>query len=140
MTRETKRISVEFHYASFKHSAVIVKAWADRNQKWNWNVYAVIRDSHTEYDNNELLLNAPLHGGCTYNAIKTEQPFELEYDWQKLYTSKVLGSDYNHIYDNSEYHPSPMTMGGDIPHYIERDAEELAAWLENLEGASDDNS
>ena len=120
------KATVEFWIAREQTHSVSAKAWHDGN-KWNWNVYAYVFDNHPLYENNEALLNLPLHCGCTFDQIWTRQPFEIKYDFQRVTNTKVVGSDYNHIYDNYDNHPSPFDSG--VPYYVERDALELAAAL-----------
>lgn len=120
------RATVEFWVAREKTHTVSAKAW-HCGARWNWNVYAYIFDNHPIYENNEAILNLPLHCGCTYDRIRTEQPFEIKYDFQLVTNTKIVGSDYNHIYDNYDNHPSPFD---ELPYYVESDAKELAAALE----------
>lgn len=117
--------SCEFFFVRERTHSVSAKAW-NHNGKWNWNVYAYIQPEHPKYDNNEALMNLPFNGGCTYDAIRTIQPFEIKYDFQKLSTTKIVGSDYNHIHDNYDNHPSPFEC---IPWQVLRDAKELAESL-----------
>jgi hypothetical protein len=121
------KATVEFWIAKEQTHSVSAKSWYD-GAKWHWNVYAYIFDNHPLHGDNEALLNLPLHCGCTFDQIWTRQPFDIRYDFQKVTITKVVGSDYDHIYDNYDRHPSPFDDG--VPPYVERDALELAAHLE----------
>jgi hypothetical protein len=118
--------SCEFFFVRESTHSVSAKAW-HYGGKWHWNVYAYVQPSHPKYDDNEALQNLPFNGGCTYDAIRTVQPFEIKYDFQSLTTTKIVGSDYAHIFDNYDHHPSPFER---IPHEVLRDARELAQALE----------
>ena len=118
--------SCEFFFVRESTHSVSAKAW-NHNGKWNWNVYAYIQPSHPLYDNNDALKNLPFNGGCTYDAIRTVQPFEIKYDFQEVNSTKIVGSDYNHIHDNYDNHPSPLDY---IPWNVLRDAKELAERLD----------
>lgn len=117
--------SCEFFFVREKTHSVSAKAW-NYNGKWNWNVYAYIQPEHPLYQNNEALMSLPFNGGCTYDAIRTIQPFEIKYDFEKLSSTKIVGSDYNHIHDDYDGHPSPFER---IPHKVLRDAQDLALAL-----------
>lgn len=123
---ENKKATVEFWIAREKTYTVSAKAWHDGN-RWNWNVYAYVFENHPLFDNNDALLDLPLHCGCTFDQIRANQPFEIKYDHQRVKTTKIVGSDYAHYGDDYDNHPSPFD---EIPYYVERDAKELAAALE----------
>ena len=123
----------EFYIEKHKTFTVSVKAWWYKPSKgeeyktgWNWNVYAYVFDNHPKFGDNEWLRGLPLHWGCSFDKLVTEQPFEIKYDFQSVVNSKVVGSDYNHLYDDCGNHESPFDG---IPSYVLRDAEELVKAL-----------
>ncbi len=123
---KTPKPSCEFFFVRELTHSVSAKSWHD-GAKWHWNVYAYVQESHPKFADDKYLQNLPFNGGCTYDSIRITQPTEIKYDWQKRVTTKIVGSDYNHIHDNYDNHPSPLER---IPFEVLRDAESLAAELE----------
>ncbi len=122
------KATVEFKIATEKTFSVTVKAW-QMCEGWCWNVYANIFETHKLFNDVDEALNLPFHYGCTYDEIKTFAPAQgIRWDWQKETKTLVLGSDYMHLHDNHENHPSPFDM---IPHNVLRDAKELVEALTN---------
>jgi hypothetical protein len=122
--------SCEFFFVRELTHSVSAKAWHD-GSKWMWNVYAYVQSSHPKFDDNDALQNLPFNGGCTHDSIRITQPTEIKYDWQQRVTTKIVGSDYNHIHDNYYNHPSPFER---IPYEVLRDAKDLAEALEVRDG------
>jgi len=128
---KTNHVSVSYWVKKTSTFSVEVKAWCD-SDKWNWNVYAHIFSGHPLYDDNEALKSLPLHGGCTYDAIKKNSPLVMKYDWQKEYEyeAKTVGCDYAHLHGDYENHPSPFDYDfGLVPAPFHHCAEELADTL-----------
>ena len=120
------RASVEFKIESQKTFSVTVKAW-QLMDKWSWNVYANIFENHSLFNDVNKALELPFNGGCTYDEIKTHTPSRgIRYDWEKESKTLIVGSDYAHIHDNYENHPSPFDR---IPFEVLRDAQELVEKL-----------
>lgn len=128
--KEFKAI-VEFRFSTEETFSVTIKAWPSLD-KWNWNVYANIFESHPLFNNVDKAISLPFNGGCTYDEIKTHTPARgIQYDWQKESKTLIVGSDYAHIHDDYDNHPSPLDY---IPQKVLRDAKELAdALLKELE-------
>ena len=117
--------TVEFKVASGDGFTVTVKAWQAMD-KWQYNVYANIFESHALFSDTDKAKSLPFNGGCTYDAIKTTTPTVIECEWQKETKTLVVGSDYAHIHDNYDGHSSPFDA---IPREVLEDAKELAAEL-----------
>ena len=125
------RCGIEWWIKREKAFSVSAKAWLDEG-RWNWNVYAYIFDSHPLFSKPGLAKELPLHCGCTYDAMKSETPAEgIEYDWQKTKQTLVVGSDYNHIYDDYDHHPSGFDG---VPSYVLSDANALVEALSTAKG------
>jgi len=114
-----------------KSFGVSAKAWFD-GSRWNWNVYARIYSAHPLFNKPSKAKNLPFHGGCTFDEIRTSIPSEgIVYEWQKEVKILVVGSDYAHICDDYENHPSGLEG---VPCNILSDANELAdALLKELD-------
>jgi hypothetical protein len=123
---KTPKPSCEFFFVRELTHSVSAKSWHD-GAKWHWNVYAYVQEKHSKFADDEYLQSLPFNGGCTHDSIRITQPTEIKYDWQKRVTTKIVGSDYNHIHDNYDNHPAPFER---IPFEVLRDAEALAAELE----------
>tara|TARA_R110002095_G_scaffold210499_1_gene197784 strand:+ start:650 stop:1054 length:405 start_codon:yes stop_codon:yes gene_type:complete len=119
---EEFKAMVEFNIAVKKTFSVTIKAFQSLD-KWNWNVYANIFESNELFNDLDNAFNLPFHGGCTYDQIKTLTPARgIQYSWQKEEKTLVLGSDYAHLHDNHDNHPSPFDR---IPYEVLKDAKEL---------------
>lgn len=132
-----KTLIPDWHKAPAKHIwrvttgrtfFVEVVAWSRSDDRWTWNVYANIYDSHPLFGNTTAIMeSAPFHGGCTLDEIITEEPARgIRYDWQRKVTYYRFGSDYAHSWDEG-FLSWPPTEG--IPTAVIRDAEALVAWL-----------
>lgn len=121
--------SCEFFFVREATHSISAKAWHD-GAKWNWNVYAYVQESHPKFLDDEALQNMPFNGGCTHDSIRITQPTKIEYSWQKRVTTKIVGSDYAHIHDNYDNHPSPFEC---IPYDVLCDAKYLAEAMEVLQ-------
>jgi len=120
--------TVEYWIKKDKTFTVSAKAWLS-GDKWMWNVYAYIFDNHPLFLKPEIAKGLPLNCGCTFDEITTSLPAEgIKYNWQKIKRKLVVGSDYAHIYDDHENHPSPVYG---VPVNILADAKELAEALVN---------
>ena len=126
-----KHLTLEFKIASEDSYSVTIIAWNRKEalDQWHWNVYAHIYDKHPLFDNPENAVETlPFHCGATYDKIITTEPAQgIKYDWQRINKTLKIGSDYAHIYDNYDNHPSPFEG---IPSGIEADALELIGALE----------
>jgi len=120
---------VEFKIKQGKTFLVTAVGW-QYNEKWNWNIYASIFEAHPLFDDVENAKQLPFNCGCTLDKIITDSPTGNQSDWydfEKEYKTLKLGSDYSHIYDDYDNHPSPFDG---LPGFIERDALELVEALE----------
>jgi hypothetical protein len=121
---------IEFKIKSTKEFSVVAIGWKSRD-KWNWNIYASIFESHPLFNDVDNAKNLPFNCGCTFDELITQSPTGDKSswgDWQKEYKCLKVGSDYAHIYDDYDNHPSPFDG---LPDFIERDALELVESLEN---------
>lgn len=126
---ETQKTTFNIHKTdSFM---VTVCGWDSLDGKYHWNVYARIFDTHPLFDDPEKAMEVlPFAGGCTYDEMEIRIPARgIEYDWQKEIKILVLGSDYAHIWDDYDNHPSPKYG---IPGQMRHDAEELVKALEKF--------
>ena len=123
---DTKKITFNFHRAD--NFVVTVCGWEGMDGKHHWNIYARIFDNHPLFNDPEKAMDVlPFAGGCTYDQIETFSPSRgIEYDWQKEIKVLVLGSDYGHIWDDYDNHPSPEYG---IPGQMRSDAKELVEAL-----------
>ena len=120
--------STKFNFYRGKDFMVEVVGWESPKDKWNWNVYAYIYESHKLFGDKDKCLELPFNCGATLeDKIKTSPAWGIKYDWQKETETIKLGSDYNHIYDSYDHHPSPADG---IPANIYSDAKVLAEALE----------
>jgi hypothetical protein len=119
---------IEYKLKQTKQFSVTAKAWLS-GDKWQWNVYAFIYESHPLFSNPEAAINnLPHHCGCTFDKLVTTAPSGgNEYDSSKAVTTLKVGSDYAHLYDDHDNHPSGFDG---IPNFIERDMLEMIAALE----------
>lgn len=124
--------SVSFWIAREKTHCVEVKAWYC-DDKWMWNIYAHVFESHPFFNDHDKLLGLPFNCDCTFDRTKTEEPLNgVERGWERKTISKVVGSDYAHIYDDYDNHPAPFeNKDGEVPHPFLGDAEQLAEALNN---------
>lgn len=115
--------SVEWKLKQHKTFSVTANAWMS-GDKWNWNVYALIYESHPLFNEpGYAIQNLPFHGGCTFDKVITfAQSGGNEYDKRDPVKTLKLGSDYAHLNDDYDNHPSGFDG---IPYNIERDAQEL---------------
>jgi hypothetical protein len=123
-------IKVEFKIKIAKEFSVVVIGW-NRSDKWHWNVYANIFESHPLFSNINQAKDLPFNCGCTFDKLITESPTRDKADWhdfEKEYKTLKVGSDYAHLYDDYDNHPSALDG---LPPFIERDALELVEALEN---------
>ena len=133
------KVKIVFTIERNKDFSVTVEGWNDvgfRNcdfetplEKWNWNVYAHIYESHPLFNKVYLALELPFHCGATYDQIITHEPAQgIKYDHQKVTKYLKIGSDYAHCDDDYENHPSAFDG---IPYFIESDANNLVKSLED---------
>lgn len=121
--------STSYFVAIEKTHSVEVKAWTYSDTEWAWNVYAHVFEDHPLYGDKDALMDAPLHGGCTFDREKVEQPIGgPKYDFERITKSMVIGSDYRHL-GSPDYSSHAPELG--IPWMVEKDAIELAEWLKN---------
>jgi len=115
--------SIEYKFNQHKTFSVTVCAWIS-SDKWNWNVYAYIYKGHPLFnDPRYAIQNLPFHGGCTFDKLLGfYQSGGNEYDSSEPVKTLKLGSDYAHLHDDYDNHPSGFDG---IPWTIERDAQEL---------------
>lgn len=134
--------TMEFYIAREKTFSVTVKGWnrigfngsdfENPVEQFHWNVYASIYDGHPLFKApQDAIESLPFHGGCTYDKlITTSKSLGNEYDKSEDCTILKLGSDYTHLHDDYDNHPSPLNG---IPSNVEFDAKRLAdALLEEL--------
>ena len=126
-----KKISVSYYAERNKDFSVEVKAWIDERGKWNWNIYAYFFPTFDRYEDNEFLKNIEMAGGVTFDELKTTQPLEgLQYDFQKVRETKIIGCDFAHSWDDYDNHPSPFEYTiGVIPEPFLGHAERLISQL-----------
>jgi hypothetical protein len=124
----TYEATTEFLIKRATTFTVTVKAWK-YNDKWNWNTYVTVFKDHPKFNDNDWLKDLPFHCGCTYDKLMTGQPLVIKYDFHKVSEIKKLGSDYNHIHDDSDYHPSPECG---VMDQCEREALELIKVMESV--------
>ncbi len=123
---EEYKASIEFKIAMEKTFSVTIKAWMNLD-KWAYNVYANIFESHELFNKPDEAMLLPLNGGCTYDQLKTSVPSTgIQYEWQREVKTLVVGSDYMHIHDEYDNHSSPFEH---IPYKVLNDAKELAEAL-----------
>jgi hypothetical protein len=124
---EEFKATVEFKIAVKKTFSVTINAW-QLNNKWAWNVYANIFETHSLFNNPEGAIdNLPFHGGCTYDKLKSEGATGgNKYDKSESHKTLVLGSDYMHLHDDYDNHPSPFDR---IPYNVLNDAKDLVEAL-----------
>ena len=106
---------------------VTIDAWYD-GTRWCWNVYAYVYEAHKMFADDKWLKSLPFLEGCSYSSLQTYQPLKIDYKGQKVGTTKVLGLDYNHLYDDP-YLPDPFDG---IYWKAEQDAHKLVAALESV--------
>jgi hypothetical protein len=132
------KVRVVFTIEQNKDFSVTVEGWNDvgfRNgdyenliEKWNWNVYAHIYESHPFFNDVDSALELPLHWGATYDQIITHEPAQgIKYDLQKITKCLKVGSDYAHCDDDYDNHPSAFDG---VPFLIDSDAKRLVKALE----------
>jgi len=120
--------SCEFVIGRSSTHNVLCKAWFsstgfDERPKtgWNWNVYAYVFEGHPWFDDAEKLRELPFHCGVSLDQMQiTNTTSPSEYNPNRIV--RVLGSDYNHLYDEAGDHPSPE-FG--VPWYVLEDAKRL---------------
>ena len=124
------RMSVTYWVKREKTFAVEVKAWYC-GSRWNWCVYAHIFESHPKF-NDEDLTSFPMHGGVTFDEVKTTQPINgVKYHHQKVTTTKTIGCDFAHTWDDYENHPSPFDCKiGRVPQPFCSEADYIAKALQ----------
>lgn len=128
MSDEKLSPSIEWKVKQSKTFSVIAKAWLF-SDKWNWNVFANIYSNHPLFSKPERAIDTlPFHGGCTYDKrIISKQTGGNNYGTRSVSGILRLGSDYAHIYDDYDNHPSGFDG---VPCNILRDANELISALE----------
>ena len=120
--KEDMQCSIEWKIKSHKDFGVLAKAWS-YDGKWMWNVYAHIAETHPLFSNPGKAKDLPFHYGCTYDEIRTASPSEgIVYDWQKERKTLVVGSDYAHLHDDYDGHPSGFDG---VPYFILSDCNAL---------------
>ena len=126
------KLSVSYWLNKGKDFSIEVKAFADTDEKWFWCVYAHVFDSHSKFNDNEYLMNVPMHGGNTFDEQRITQPIGgCRYDWMKTRKAKVIGCDFAHIHDDHENHPGPADYDiGFIPEPFYSEAVSIASELE----------
>jgi hypothetical protein len=136
MTKGVKRMNkqleefnatVEFKIVVKKTFSVTIKAW-QFDGKWAWNVYANIFEAHELFNNPGSAMDSlPFHCGCTYDKLKSVGVTGgNKYDNSGSRKVLVLGSDYMHLHDDYDNHPSPFDR---IPYNVLNDAKELVEAL-----------
>jgi len=119
--------STKFNFFRCKDFNVEVVGWESEKGKWNWNVYAYIFETHKLFADQDAWYELPFNCGATLeDRIITGPARGIRYDWQKETETIKLGSDYNHIHDNYDHHPSPADG---IPSNIYHDAKVLVESL-----------
>ncbi len=109
------------------HASIEIICWLINDTDFVWNVYANIFESHKLFNNIEKALEAPFHGGYSYDHILTYIPAQgIKYDWQKEKKTLRIRCDYNHLGDN--YFNSCGPDNG-IPQEILNDCDELIEFL-----------
>jgi len=117
----------EFYIARESSFAVTAKSFSYGDCKWNWNVYAYIFDNHPLYNDVQKAMELPFNCGVTYDKIRKTSPAQgIRYDFEEETNTLILGSDYAHIYDDYDNHPSPSKG---VPVYVESDALHLVSAL-----------
>ena len=119
--------SVEFTIKRHKMFSVTAKGW-QQCDKWNWNVYAHVFDNNELINDPERVMSMTFNGGATFDQMITTIPAQgIKYDFQRESKKLTVGSDYAHIHDDYDNHPSP---DDGVPGYVLRDALDLAEQLE----------
>lgn len=118
--------TVEFKVKIAKTFSVTIKAWV-YSGKWNWNVYANIFESHELFnDPKKAYESLPFNGGCTYDRLVSYTPSGADTYNDRSSKTLTLGSDYAHIHDDYDNHPSPFES---IPYKVMNDVNELVEAL-----------
>jgi hypothetical protein len=100
-------VSVSYWLKKTTKFSVEVKAFYDGN-KWGWCVYAHVFENHSKFNDNDFLMNIPMHGGVTFDQQKVVQSIGgPQYSFQKTRMAKTVGCDFAHLHDDYENHPSP---------------------------------
>ncbi len=136
---EIQKVVIEYKIKQEKDFSVIVVGWNDLGlgddfsihgsfvEKWHWNVYANIFQSHPLFDNRDKAMDLPLHWGCTYDKIITTEPSKgVQNEYERVSKILKVGSDYAHCDDDRNL---PSAFLG-IPDYIKNDADRLVQALE----------
>ena len=128
------RMSVTYWAAREKTFAVEIRAWFD--EKWYWNTYLHLFESSPLFNDNDSIMDIPMHGGVTFDSQEIKQPLGgCRYEWMKTTKTKTVGNDYMHLHDDYEHHPSPFDYpDGSIPHTFKHDADNL---IEFVQGKTD---
>jgi hypothetical protein len=109
------------------NASIEVKCWPIHDGCFVWNIYANIFESHKLFNNVEKALEAPFHGGYSYDQIVTYIPARgIQYAWQIEAKTLKIGCDYNHLEDG--YFNSCWPDEG-IPKAILNDCEKLIEFL-----------
>lgn len=113
---------IEWKVKRHETFSVVAKGWT-RDGKWNWNVYANIFENHPLFNQPSKAKELPLNCGCTYDEVRTAVPSEgIQYSWQRETKTLVVGSDYAHISDDYDNHPSGFDG---VPYFVMRDCNDL---------------
>lgn len=106
---------------------VEIKSWL-LGDKWMWNVYANIYEKHNLFNKPEEAFEClPFNGGCTFDRLITHEDSKANsYNRSPKQITLKLGSDYMHIHDDYDNHPSPFDF---IPVNIINDANDLVKAL-----------
>lgn len=130
--------TMEFYIERGKDFCVIIKGWnrigfndgdlENPVEKFNWNVYACIFESHPLFSDVERAMDVlPFSGGVTYDKLISTSPTGgNKYDKKEASSILKLGSDYGHSWDDYDSHQSPKDG---VPSHIMNDANNLVEKL-----------
>lgn len=126
-----------------KQFSVVVKHWQRKGFSVNlpyeltpenmimihhWNIYVNVFQGTKLYDDLNIVLGAPFHGGVTYEEHFIQSPAQgVKYDWQKDFSYYKIGCDYAH-YCDEEFERYDGKDG--IPWEIRADLQELLSYLD----------
>lgn len=96
--------------------------------QWSWCMYAIFPQSHKLYSEVELPEQFDWHGGVTYDHIHDSRFTVVSYDWQKPFSYRKIGCDYQHWGDERFSHMSPSEG---VPVEIRLDVKNLFEAISN---------